>query len=220
LSKQQQRVTRTALDNLVSNLRGEVGDIVGTWVLLRQLMRESSRLSSSDPAKDFTDPALGFLGALEDKLEDEIVARLSELGERKIGRLTFHFAAVKLNAFGAEARAFSKYVEAAGFKAKRNHEISHRALPEQWSEHRSIFIPYRTLLRGIVRAVRLMKAIDVHVLGPKMVRQWRHVRRLRYDHTLPPRVAYLMLSHYRVPVHDGDSPPIHPRRRHLGDTGA
>ena len=93
------RVINTETDNLVSNLRGEIAEVVTTWVLMRHFMASAAGLQTDDVKKDFGNPDLSFLYVLKDKLEDELVARLSELAEEKIGRLSFYFAAEKLFIF-------------------------------------------------------------------------------------------------------------------------
>jgi hypothetical protein len=109
------RLINTETDNLVSNLRGEIGEVVTTWMLMRHFMTSATSLRTDDVKKDFGNPDLAFLYVLKDKLEDELVARLSELAEEKIGRLNFYFAAEKLGGFHPEAADFSKYIERNGF---------------------------------------------------------------------------------------------------------
>ncbi len=55
------RVINTQLDNLVSNLRGEVGEVITTWTMLRFLMAEERRLSSGDVATDMKNQNLVFI---------------------------------------------------------------------------------------------------------------------------------------------------------------
>ena len=105
------RVIKTELDNLVSNLRGEVGEIITTWTMLRFLMAEERRLSSNDIAKDMRNQDLAFISTLRHKMHDEIVARLSEFANAKIGRLTFHFASAKLKALQTEEESFRRFVQ-------------------------------------------------------------------------------------------------------------
>lgn len=192
------RVTKTDAGHLVSNLRGEVGEVVTTWLLLRQLMAESSRLSTEDPAKNLQNRQLSFLRLLSDKLRDELVARLSELAEEKIGRLTFHFAAQKLNCFHSEAAAFGAYIVRHGLRHKRNKDISHKELPETWSDHRHLHIPYRVLVHATALAIRLMKRIDRQVLGPSAPYLWREARKRRYQFMSPPRAGYMLLPYLRL----------------------
>lgn len=66
------RLHNTQLDNLISNLRGEVGEIILTWKLFLKLRKSNHNLSSGDIEKDFSDPDIALLEILTDKLEDEI----------------------------------------------------------------------------------------------------------------------------------------------------
>lgn len=127
------RIHRIERDNLVSNLRGEVGEAISTWVLWGGLEAQIAQRSSGYPAEDIGDRSLAPLHALSEKLRDEMVARLSELGQRKIGRLNFYFAAVKLNTLQSEADEFASFIEKHRFREKRNYDISHKKLPETWS---------------------------------------------------------------------------------------
>jgi hypothetical protein len=198
LSRQKLRVKNTQLDNLVSNLRGEVGEIITSWVLLRHMMASQHGMFSDDPGKDMANESLAFVSMLREKLADEIVARLSELAEPKIGRLTFHFAAVKLGRFEDEVRAFSGFIARGKFHEKRNYDISHKELPEEWDQHQHLHIPYRTMLRGIAMALRLMKRIDRLVIGPAAKHLWREMRKRRYKLMNPAKAAYLMLPHLNL----------------------
>lgn len=192
------RVLKTELDNLVSNLRGEVGEIVTTWTMLRFLMTEVRRLSSNDIVSDMKNHNLAFISVLRHKMHDEIVARLSELANPKIGRLTFHFAAAKLNMLHSEEDAFRRFIQRHRFEEKRNYDISHKELPEQWSEHQFILIPYKTLLKGLAHASRLMKKIDRLALGPSAPYLWNEMRKKRYSVMNPPSAMYLLLPHLRL----------------------
>jgi hypothetical protein len=146
------RIKNTAADNLVSNLRGEVGEVVSSWTILRRFMSHERQLSSGDIAQDLKNQEFMFISIMVGKISDEIVARLAELGETKIGRLTFHFASIKLNALDSETAAFSQFVQKYKLTEKRNYDISHKELPEEWSQHKFINISYKILLRGIVVA--------------------------------------------------------------------
>ena len=196
------RILQTDKENLVSNLRGEVGDIVFTWVLMRDLMAQASEARSEDPHRDLSNARLARLNVLVDKLSDEIVTSLAELGEEKVGRLNFYFAGVKLGLLQQEAVKFTKFVRANRFKEKRNYDISHKELPEKWSEHKHIHIPYPTLLRGLAMALRLVKKIDAVVLGPSASHLWREMRKRRYVPMCPPRAAYMLLPYLRLSEED------------------
>jgi hypothetical protein len=198
------RIINTETDNLVSNLRGEMAEVVTAWMLMRRFMTDAASLKTDNITKDFGNPDLAFLYVLKDKLEDELVARLSELAEQKIGRLNFYFAAEKLGKFRPEVADFEKYIEKNGFRKKRNQDISHKELPERWEDHRApLHIPYGMILHAIARALRLMKRIDRHVLGPSAPYLWRETRKRRYKPILsPPRVAYMMVPHFQLSGQD------------------
>lgn len=189
------RVHNTDANNLVSNLRGEVGEIITSWCLLRGLMGESKGLETDNLQADMANPHLRILYALTDKLRDEIVARLAELAEAKVGRLTFHFAEQKLGCLGDGPDEFSQFIEKNRFREKRNYDISHKELPETWAEHRYIPIPYPVLLRGVAMALRLMKQVDQHFLGPSARYLWGEMRKRRYSPMHPPRTSYMILPH-------------------------
>jgi hypothetical protein len=198
LSKEKLRIHNTHLDNLISNLRGEVGEVITSWVLLRHLMAKERDLSSDDIAKDMRDESLAFVSMLRTKLSDEIVARLSELAEAKIGRLTFYFAAQKLKTLGADVKAFSAFITREKLQQKRNLDISHKELPEQWAKDGPIFIPYRRLRRGVGHALRLMKTIDAIVLGPAAKYLWLEMRKKRYQFMAPASAIYMMLPYMKL----------------------
>jgi len=128
----------------------------------------------------------------------KIVSRLSELAESKIGRLTFHFAAVKLENLSEDVRGFSAFISRRRFHEKRNYDISHKELPEKWSEHKHLEISYLVLLKAIVRAIRLMKRIDGVVLGPSAKYLWREMRKKRYALIDPARTMYMVLPHLNL----------------------
>ena len=110
------RTARTDADALVGNLRGEIGEQITTWVLLRHIMSQRRAIRSDDPRADLSNPELAFLNLLADRLNDDLVASLSELAEEKIGRTNFHFAEVKLGLALTSVRHFRKFVERNNFR--------------------------------------------------------------------------------------------------------
>ena len=198
MSKHKLKIHRTDVDNLISNLRGEIGEIVSSWVLYKDLMLAIYKTRSSDPLENIKNPGLNRLFVLTEKLADDIVARLSELAERKIGRLTFHFASVKLKALEEQTNDYIKYIQHNGFEKKRNSDISHKELPEKWSDHKYLHIEPRIILKGIAQALHLMKKYDSLHLGPSAKYLWYESRKRRYEPTAPPKVRYLLLPHLRL----------------------
>jgi hypothetical protein len=196
------RLHNTQTDNLLSNLRGEVGEIVLSWILLRYLKLQADPLRTDDPTEVSRNPFLFVLDALMEKLEDEVAARLSELAQSKIGRLNFYFAHRKLGVLGFEVKAYAALIERSRIKEKRDRYISHKELPETWQEHRYLHIDYAVLLKGIASALRLMKKFDQSYIGPTSTALWHEMRRKRYEFSMPPRVGYMLLPYFRLPPAD------------------
>jgi len=105
-----------------------------------------------------------------------------------------------LRRFEAEVRAFQQFIEGKKFTEKRNSDISHKELPEKWSDHRYLRIAYPTIVRGIAMAVRLMKRIDNVAVGPEAHFFWCKLRERRYDRTLPAKVQYMIAPHIPAPI--------------------
>jgi len=189
------RINNTGLDNLVSNLRGEIGENIFSWILMRNLKVQARRLRTDDIAHDMKNEDLTILYIVIDKLEDEIIARLSELAEKKVGQLTFYFVQEKLCLFKREVDEFVKFIHSNRFHEKRNYNISHKQLPEKWSGHKCIHIPYRRIVKGLVHALRLMKKIDRIALGPSAPFLWREMRKRRYVPVPSAKVAYMLLPY-------------------------
>jgi hypothetical protein len=202
MASEKLKIARTDAGNLVANLRGEVGEVITTWLLMRHFMGQASRLASGDLEKDVRNRDLLFLNLLADKLRDELIGRLSELAEARVGQLTFYFAAKKLGRFAAEAGAFTDFVVKHRLRDKRNRDVSHKHLPERWSDHRNIEIPYRTLVRAVALGLRLIKRIDRHVLGPAAPYSWRQARKRRYDFISPPRAGYMLVPYLNLSPED------------------
>lgn len=196
------RLHNTQTDNLIDNVRGEVGEIIFAWVLMRDLMAQASRLRTGDLTVDMANRQLLLLDALVDKLEDEIAARLSELAQFRIGRLNFYFAYRKLGEPDADVKQFAQFIAGSRIKEKRDRYISHKDLPEKWEEHRLLLIPYPVLLRGIAYALRLMKHLDSVFLGPRARYLWREMRKRRYEPVYPASVGYLLLPYLRLSPSD------------------
>jgi hypothetical protein len=194
------KMISTETDNLISSLRAEVGAIIDSFLLMRKFKAGAAALQTDSFSADMQNAELNSLYVLKEKLEDEIVARLSELAECKVGCINFFFASEKLGALRSEVREFGKRIEKSRFSRKRNHEISHKVLPEKWEDHRApIHIPYGTILRVVVHAIRLMKCIDRRHLGPCAPYLWREMRKRRYSAIpAPPGIEYMLLPHLKL----------------------
>jgi hypothetical protein len=192
------RLERTNPDLLMSNLRGELGELVTTWLLLRHFMAESTKFRSPDSAEDLANRQLAFLWLLTEKLRNDLIGQLSELAYKKIGRTNFFFASRKLTVCESEVEEFETFVVSNQLRAKRNQEIAHRQQPEHWFEDRPIRIPYPTLVKATAMALRLMKRLDRAALGPAAPFLWREVRKKRYELSGSPRATYMLVPFMRL----------------------
>ena len=203
MSSNKQRIHKTELDNLISNLRGEVGDILLTWLLYIRLRKNTRYLYTSDIGKDLRNPDLALLEILNEKLEGEIVSRLSELAEQKIGQLTFYFAQQKLLDkcdLSSEVYEYQKFVKKEKFKAKRDQFISHKQLPEKWTDHKEIFISVPTIGKCVSLAVRLMIKIDKVFLGPSAIYFWRETLKKKPIPMRPLNVNFMLLPYMNLSI--------------------
>lgn len=201
MGKNKLKIHNTQLNNLISNLRGEVGDIIITWKLLLKLKRNASYLYTPDFEKDLSNPDIALLEILIDKLEDEIISRLSELSEQEIGRLTFYFALRKLDGqvdLSQDVKDYKNFVDKEKIKDKRNQFISHKQLPETWTDHKEILISTKTLGKCLSLAVKLMIKIDKAFLGPSAIYLWREVLKKNTPPIRPLNINYMLLPHMHL----------------------
>lgn len=134
---------------LVSGLRGKVGELITSWLMMRNFMAMAA-FARSDVDETVEGRDLRSVQLMEDTLRDGLVARLLDLAEPGAGPLTFYSATRALDALTNEADAFTQLIR--------------RMLPGKQAP-----VPYRTLVRAVASASRLMKRIDAHVWG----RSWR-----------------------------------------------
>jgi hypothetical protein len=188
----------TDIGNLMGNLRGEVGEVITSWLLMRHFIGAGKRLESGDLGRDIQDKNIRFSHLMADKLSDELVGRLSELSENKIQQLTFYSAARKLKHFDKEVAAFTDYIVKTKIRDKRNRDVSHKQLPSKKTNQKYPHIEYRILLRAVALALRLIKRIDRHVLGPSAPFLWKEARKRRYEFLSPPRAGYMLVPYLNL----------------------
>ena len=201
MGNQKQRLNNTSLDNLISNLRGEVGDILFTWLLLLRLSKNYKYLQSPNIQQDLENPEMNLLAILIDKIENDIVARLSELAELKIGQLNYYFVKEKLIGrcnLQPDLDKYRKFIDNNRFGDKRNQFISHKQLPEQWTDHRTINISIPILGKCIALAVQFMIKIDKVFLGPSAIYLWHEVLKKKAHPMVPLPVNFLLLPYMKL----------------------
>lgn len=179
---------------LISHLRAEIGDIIDSWILYRHFKLTSQKLQTDDIRADSKNRDLNFLYMVTGKFRDDIIARIAELGDKKVGQLTFHFATRKFKALESEVDTFEKFVKDNKFVDRRNNFISHKNLKPTWAGNKAPdTISYRTMTKAIAMAIRLMKKFDEVHYGPKIRRQWHLVRKSRYEFTLSRKAEYMVM---------------------------
>ena len=174
-----------------------------TWLLYIRLRKNARYLYTSDVEKDLRNPDLALLEILIEKLEDEIVSRLSEVAEQEIGQLTFYFAQQKLLDkcdLGSDVNEYQKYVTKKKFKAKRNQFISHKQLPEKWTDHKEIFISVPTIGKCVALAVKVMVKIDKVFLGPSAIYLWRESLKKKSIPMRPLNVNFMLLPYMNLSI--------------------
>jgi len=192
---------------IIVQLRGEIGEVIHTWVLLRHFLVIRAQQTTGAVDQDMDNQDLWFLDSIVDKLENEAIARLSELAKPiKRGRLNLENSKSQLGHVGLydcthEVKTFREFIKKHRFEEKRNSEISHKKFVEEWKgERASIHIPYRVLLRAVALVVRAMKRMDREIYGEihgKFI--WRELRDRRYSMKLLPRVGYMIAEYIRLP---------------------
>lgn len=186
----------TNADVLISYLRSEIGDIIDSWILYRHFKITSQKLQTDDIQADAQNKELNFLYIVTDKFRNDIIARVAELADKKVGQLTFHFASRKLKAFEKETDLFERFVKENKFTDRRNNFISHKNIKPTWDENKAPDrISYRTMTKAIAMAIVLMKQFDLLHYGISTKRQWQIVRKRRYDFSGPGKFQYMILTH-------------------------
>ena len=198
MSREKHRISQTPAEKITSEIRGEVGEAIASWIMWRWIRQQSASLQTDDIAADMRRQDQVFLGLLSNRIHDDLVGRIAELGARKIGRVNFHFAAAKTGAFHTEVDRFIGYVERNRFIEKRNYDVSHKELTTSYGDVKFIRIKPREIATALGMALRLIKKFDRIVVGPAAPFLWREMRRKRYELTAPARVAYMLLPYLRL----------------------
>lgn len=192
---------------IIVQLRGELGEVINSWLLFRHFAALQSQHASGDPAANMRNNDLNFLIAIGAKLRAEIVARLAELASTvRKGRLNFSNASRQLKGVGlnpcqVEVDAFQAFLKEHEFEKKRNTEISHKAFTAEWhDEVGPIPVMAHTLAKGLVLAQRAMKRMDREVYGIVHARfMWRELRKRRYELLHPAAAFFMIAEHIHLP---------------------
>lgn len=190
---------KTNLDLLISNLRGEIGEIIETWTLYRELEIICLSLKTNDFEIDLKNQELLKNEVLKKKLKNDIISSLSELAEKKYGQINFHFACKKLNSFENECKNFENYILKNNIRLQRHEFISHKKSPPTHEEFKTPYrIKYIVILKALAKALILMKMIDSIHLGPHYKALWLETRKRRYDYSMPGKGKYMLLPYLNL----------------------
>lgn len=189
---------RTDSELIISSLRGEIGDIIETWTLYRDLEITCKFLKSGDLTTDSKNQELIKTQVLKKKLKDYIISALSELAEKKYGQITFAFACDKLNSYKKECNDYQQFINEYNFKSHRNQFVSHKSLPDTFEnfvgEYRIIFNNFKSHCQSYYTN----KKIDSDFIGSGYNLLWHATRQHRYDYTISGKVKHILLPYKNI----------------------
>ncbi len=179
MSREKLRLHNTDLSYLVSSLRAEIWEIVGSLLTWRDFVIELNGYFNKGPIQI---PPYK-LAKIHECLQNDVVSRLSELATKSLSKVCFHFCNEKLISckiadFSDDLKTYRRITRK--FHDKRNFAISHKELPESPSGPRKDpIIKYRETMKVLTVAIRIMKKIDRIYLGLKANFLWHEVEKKR-----------------------------------------
>jgi len=189
---------QTEPDKLISHLRGEVGEIIQSWVILNIYDLKTNELQTDNIADNIKNENLLLLNLVRKKFRDDIISRLSELTSTKHGRLNFNFAADKFKTQKDEIKEFGDFLKEKNLIFRRNKNIAHKQMSPKWEQiDPSPAIRRRVLIKAIAWTIRIMKNFDQLHLGEDYRRVWNLERKRRYKLDMPGAAKYMMLPYVR-----------------------
>jgi hypothetical protein len=189
-------IQETDTEVLISHLRAEIGDIIDSWVLYRHFKLTSQKLQTEDINADLKNNELNFFNMVSSKFKDDLISRIAELGDKKVGQLTFYFASRKFEKLESEVNKFEKFINDNKFTYNRNNFISHKNLKPTWTENKAPYtISYKTMTIALAMSISLIKQFDELHYGAKIKRQWQLLRKRRYIFTVSRKSEYMLLPH-------------------------
>lgn len=189
---------QTDPDKLISYLRGEIGEIIQSWVILNIYDFKAYELQTDNISKDMQNENLQLLNIVRSKFRDDIISRLSELTSTKHGRLNFNFAADKFKIQKNEVKKFSEFLNEKNLIFRRNKNIAHKQISPKWEQiDPSPVVHKKVLTRAVAWAIFIMKNFDKEHFGKDYRKIWILERKRRYKLDMPGNVKYMMLPYIR-----------------------
>lgn len=187
---------QTEPDKLISLLRGEIGEIIQSWIVLNIYDYKARELQAENIIDDLKNKNLQLLNLVRAKFRDDIISRLSELTSSKHGRLNFHFAADKFKIQKEEVNKFSNFLKDKHLISRRNKNIAHKEISPTWNQiDPQPVIRKSTLLRVVGWAVSIMKQFDKAYYGEDYRKLWKEERKGRYEMAGPAAPRYMLLPY-------------------------
>ena len=193
---------RIDVDNLISNLRGELGTVIESWTLLREYSILTNQLttdmSHSQYLENLNSREFNKRNIIKKKFADDIISKLSELAQESNRHLNFFLATQKIAKLNSEFKEYQDFIVNNNFKIRRNEFISHKNLPLTWAGHKAAYsIPYKTIIKAIAKALILMKKIDDIHIGANASLNWRKLRASRYSYDIEARARYMNMYYVK-----------------------
>ncbi|MFI8604228.1 hypothetical protein ACIGCP_07190 [Cellulophaga baltica] len=204
---------RIDIDNLISNLRGELGTVIESWTLLREYSILTNQLTTdmsfSQYLENFNNSEFNKRNIIKKKFVDDIISKLSELAQQSNRHLNFFLATQKIDKLNlatqkkidklnSELKEYQDFIVDNNFKVRRNEFISHKKLPLTWAGHKAAYsIPYKTITKAIAKALILMKKIDDIYIGANASLNWRKLRANRYSYDIAARAQYMKMYYVK-----------------------
>ena len=189
-------LNETDPEKLVSLLRGEIGEIIQSWVVLNIYNVKASELQTEDLQADMKNQNLNLLNLVRSKFRDDIILRLSELSSSKHGRLNFHFASDKFKIQKQEVNEFKKYLQEKHLIFRRNKNIAHKQMSPKWGQiDPRPFISNSALVKAIAWAISIMKNFDKVLFRDNYKLLWKEERKKRYELDMPAAAKYMLLPY-------------------------
>lgn len=187
-------LSQTDPEKLNSRLRGEIGEIIESWIALNIYDFKASELQTDNILNDMQNKNLQLLNLVRSKFRDDLIARLSELCSTKYGRLSFYYAADKFLTQKEEVKRFHNYLKEKNLIFRRNKNIAHKEMSPTWNQiDPQPVIRKRTLTKAVAWSISIMKQFDRVYYGEDYKKLWAAERIRRYDMDMPAGSKYILL---------------------------
>jgi hypothetical protein len=183
-------------EKIVTLLRGEVGEVIQSWVVFKIYSAKAAELRSVNLHEDKENQQLTLINLVRSKFRDDLILRLAELSSRRYDTINFHFAADKFKIQQNEVKAFREYLKVHHIEFRRNNNIAHKHISPTWKELDPMpHVPYLVITKAIAWAISLMKKFDKEYFGDGYKLIWQEERKCRYELEGPASAKYLLLPY-------------------------